>query len=80
MKPCECCEKYPVMWKLKDVYVGEHGAKTYKLCANCLDELIHLALSQKHYKNLLKNGHDADEYFIHSDFYDEDGNALQPRG
>jgi len=80
MKLCESCEKHQVMFKLKDVYGERHNkAKTYNLCANCLHNLTHLALSPEQYKNLLKNGHQADEYFIHSDFYDESGNALQPR-
>lgn len=51
---------------------------TYRLCLNCQFQLINLCLSKKQYLALLKNGHKANEFYLHDDFYDEDGTALQP--
>ncbi len=73
---CECCEKFNVQWKLKDAYNVD---KTYNVCSNCLIGLVNLSLTPRQYFNLLKRGHKSSEYQIHSDFYDYEGHALQPK-
>lgn len=50
----------------------------YYLCSNCLFEIITHNLSPEGFKSLLKAGHTAEEFLLHSDFFDEEGNALQP--
>jgi len=49
----------------------------YKICHNCIFELINLNLSKEHFFNLLKNGHKDNEFYLHDDFYDKNGKALQ---
>lgn len=51
----------------------------YFLCHNCEINLINLNLSKKQFKHLLENGHKPTEFMLHSDFYTEEGEALQPR-
>jgi hypothetical protein len=36
------------------------------------------SLYKKEFKNMLKNGHSADEFYLHGDFYDDNGTAQQP--
>ena len=60
--------------ELKD----KHAHVSYHICGNCLQELISYSLTPQHFKNLLKNGHSATEFYLHDDFYDDDGTALQP--
>jgi hypothetical protein len=50
----------------------------YLLCSNCLAHLITLDLTKKQFKNLIKAGHTTREFYLHRDFYDLEGNALQP--
>ena len=56
------------------------GEKPYKLCMNCHLLLTIQTLDKVGYKNLLKNGHNPNEYMIHEDFYDKDGTYLQEIG
>jgi len=72
---CEACEENEAQATL-----NVHGGKPYTVCMNCLIALVNCALIPKQFKNLLKNGHVDTEFLIHSDFYDEEGNALQPHG
>lgn len=74
---CQACEKHEEQWVLEGTYTGD---VPYHVCSNCLIPLVNLSLTKKQFKNLLKNGHKDDEYLLHGDFYDEQGNALQPRG
>lgn len=74
---CESCEECNAQCELK--IKGSHLESTYKLCLNCLGELINLNLTKKQFKNLLKNGHNENEFYLHEDFYDCFGNALQPK-
>ena len=78
---CQICGKHEVQWELKST-LGDESERDpiYKICSNCLDNLVNRNLSQKQFKNILKNGHSDNEYLLHEDFYDEDGNALQPMG
>lgn len=71
---CESCMDCDANIELKD----KLGPVTYNICGNCLQELISYSLTPQHFKNLLKNGHSETEFYLHDDFYDEDGNALQP--
>ena len=41
--------------------------------------LFRTALSAEEYKKLIENGHDPEEYLLHSDFYTRDGQSLQAR-
>jgi len=52
----------------------------YKCCLNCIFNINNLNLNPTQFFNLLKNGHDKNEFYLHDDFYDWDtGEALQPR-
>ena len=74
-KYCEICETNEVQWVLAGTYEGDIP---YNVCANCLHPLVNLCLTNKQFKALLKNGHTDEEYLLHGDFYDGNGNALQP--
>ncbi len=74
---CECCNKFPVMYELRDVYRTSTGT-TYKVCVNCLIGLVNYSLSKEQYRNLIDNGHVSSEFLLHEDFYDENGDAVQP--
>lgn len=71
---CECCNDAEVQWELVDAYDKD---TTYRVCSNCLPFLTACSLSKLQFKNLLKNGHNANEHLLHEDFYDGDGNSLQ---
>lgn len=74
---CESCDaEYPWPTLVTLVMIGE--AIKYKICLTCLQKLVTYSLSPENYKNLLKAGHSVDEFYLHGDFYDEAGNALQP--
>jgi len=74
---CQCCEQFDQQYILQDAYTDRTPA--YRVCANCLNFLVRHALSKKQFKNLLKNGHTANEFLLHEDFYDSSGNKLQPQ-
>jgi hypothetical protein len=73
---CQACKDHENQVVLSDA--SKNPDKPYKLCQNCLGQLVNLSLTKKQYKNLLKSGHSPREFLIHDDFYDEDGKALQP--
>ena len=72
---CEACGIGLVQWFLQDRY---NVLVTYKVCTACLQRLITLNLTPEQYKHLLSEGHKDNEFLLHSDFYDGEGNALQP--
>lgn len=74
MRKCQACGS-EVQWVLTSEYDDK---ETYSICSNCLTNLVRLNLSKKQFKALLKAGHTDDEFFLHEDFYDENGKALQP--
>ena len=78
MNICQSCEEDEEQWILTDCY-KKSKSKPYHLCSNCLLELVNTCLSPEHLKNLIKNGHSDKEFYLHSDFYDKKGNALQPK-
>lgn len=71
---CESCEVAPV--GVEVIKLNER--KRYSICLNCHVFLVSLSLPKEFFKNLLKNGHTTDEFYLHDDFYDEEGRALQP--
>lgn len=78
MNKCEACEERRQSVELIDKGF-ESPDVSYKICNNCLFNLVNTRLSPKQFKNLLKNGHDVNEFYLHSDFYEEDGTATQPK-
>ena len=72
---CEACLESEAQSNLKIV----SGGKPYKLCLNCLSSLNNLCLTPEQFKNLIDQGHKDNEFYLHGDFYDEEGYALQPR-
>lgn len=79
-KKCEACEKAPQTNILKenpDLFTDTK--KDYRICSNCLFDLINLSLTKEQYRNLLENGHNRSEFYLHDDFYDDEGNVLQPK-
>jgi hypothetical protein len=73
MNHCEACQKKEV----DIIDTDRESAIPYKLCKDCHTRLINLALRPLEYFNLVaKHGH---EYELHDDFYDNDGNACQPK-
>lgn len=73
---CEACKERDSSSELK--VKKTKGCDKYELCLNCLAALINLCLTKEQFKNLLKSGHKDTEFYLHEDFYDEEGNALQP--
>lgn len=71
---CESCDSNPAF-----VTLDHKGDSVYELCNNCLLLFINYALTPEYFKNLLRHGHTTKEFYLHSDFYDEDGIALQPK-
>lgn len=76
---CEACNLAPVTMELKDRGFNNEHIYIYRLCNNCLFSFVNLNLAPQQFKNLLDNGHSRDEFYLHSDFYDEEGYALQPK-
>ena len=72
---CEACGIRHIQWFLRDEY---NVLVTYKVCTNCLIRLVNKNLTPEQFKHLLSKGHKDNERLLHEDFYDDDGNALQP--
>lgn len=51
----------------------------FKICHNCIFLLVTCSLEPEQWKNLVVF-HGETPFYLHSDFYDDDGNALQPQG
>ena len=73
-KKCEACGRMSPGAELK---LGARK-EIYILCLNCLIPFVNCNLSKEQFKSLLANGHTVSEFYLHDDFYDEEGNALQP--
>ncbi len=54
------------------------GETTYTLCPDHLRSLVNCRLSAKDAKKLIEK-HGNETFYLHDDFYDEKGNALQPK-
>lgn len=74
MAGCECECGFGVQVMLRD------DTSEFHLCMNCLISLVNLNLTKEQYRALIEIGHDRTEHLLHDDFYDDEGNALQPRG
>jgi hypothetical protein len=72
-KECEACDR-----EVQGILVDQGEDKPYHLCNNCMFALINTCLSKEQFKKLIVCGHQDNEFYLHDDFYDEDGNALQP--
>jgi hypothetical protein len=83
VKECEACKIFAPQWELTDYPPGNYFngcKKPYKVCSNCLSNLVNLSLSPKQFNNLIQSGHGLNEHLLHEDFYDSGtGVALQPR-
>ena len=71
---CEACNKFYVQW----ILTKPQNKDTYKVCSNCLIDLVGNRLSKEQFFNLLKNGHNKSEFLLCGDFYDNDGSYWQP--
>lgn len=74
MKGCESCGN--VQLESNKLVTRE---STYKLCHNCLFLFVNLSLTPQMFKSLINAGHSPHEFYLHDDFYDEDGVALQSK-
>ena len=70
---CEACGEREQSCELN--LKREH--KPYKLCLNCLWDLVNHKLTSEQYFNLLKNNHKSKEFMIHSCYYDDEGYQMQ---
>lgn len=74
---CEACRtnilgRPEVLWHL--CREGEE----YTLCSYSLDALLLHSLTPTQFHGLLGSGHTPEEFLLHADFYDQDGDALRP--
>lgn len=77
---CQACNHCKHQWILASTIDSIIDEPPYYVCSNCLIALINLSLSKRGFKTLLASGHTDSEFLLHSDFYNADGEALQPRG
>ena len=75
-KLCECGCGNEANVKHTDLY---DTSVEYFLCKNCETDFVNTNLSPDQFDSLIENGHTTKEFMLHDDFYDEDGNALQPK-
>lgn len=80
---CEACGKSKVTVIVSDAdqTPGDgtgYPCKDYHLCSDCHRRLVVCHLTKRQWKNLIANGHSEHEFYLHEDFYDENGRALQP--
>lgn len=73
-KFCEACgeKRYP-----NTILCVKDNKIEYYLCPNCFPFFATCSMTPQQYKNILKY-HDTSEFYLHGDFYDEDGRAVQP--
>ena len=74
---CEACLKFEYQYTIQP---KQGGYPPYKLCANCMTNLVMLSLAPHEFLNLIKNDPDRKwEFWLHDDFYDPNtGHAYQP--
>jgi hypothetical protein len=70
---CEACERA----NAEVVEPGDDPGEFYHVCAACQHRLRTRALRPLEWYNLAKR-HGWDQYFLHDDFYDDNGAAAQP--
>jgi len=69
---CEACQQHPV----QTVVESEEPQQPYRLCHSCADRLQKYALRPLEWFNLA-SVHSSSKYFLHDDFYSDDGVADQ---
>jgi len=80
---CEFCGERHVVMILADhprVIFEERGMRegdVYAACPNCLLMLVTHSLSPQQYLRAQQAGRDMDRHYLHYDYYDRDGTALQ---
>ncbi|WP_439875714.1 hypothetical protein ACSLGG_09255 [Bacillus mycoides] len=70
---CEACNHNPVH-KIEE---SDEANQPYKLCNQCHERLITLSLHPNEWYNLVVI-HSPYKYYLHDDFYEENGEATQP--
>ncbi|PFB27737.1 hypothetical protein [Bacillus cereus] len=70
---CEACKQNPVH-KIEE---SDEANQPYKLCSPCHERLISLSLHPNEWYNLAVV-HSPYKYYLHDDFYEENGVATQP--
>jgi len=71
---CEACKRSPVVERV-DSFCPQ---QPFQLCRECAHRLRTYSLRPLEYFNLAAT-HTFYEYYLHDDFYDEDGTACQPQ-
>lgn len=64
---------------LPGVIVIEGTSPPYKLCNNCVEQLVNHRLRPQQYRSLIKAGHTSTEYYLNDGFYTDEGFPLQPK-
>ncbi len=72
---CEFCG-YRRPYTLAD---ASEGKERYTVCLNCLFSLVACSLSTEQFLRAKARGGDTNRFYLHDDFYDREGNALQPK-
>ena len=79
---CEFCGERIVMMVLTDhprLSASMAGSShVYVACPNCLIGLVTHSLSPQQYLRAKQAGGNTDRFWLHGDFYDDSGTALQP--
>ena len=70
---CQACEKVARVFPIED----DDPVEPYLLCQDCSQRLFLRALRPLEWFNLASK-HGWQKYYLHNDFYDEDGTATQP--
>ncbi|KAB2443707.1 leucine-rich repeat domain-containing protein [Bacillus luti] len=73
LKLCEACKHNPIH-KIEE---SDETKQPYKLCNQCHERLISLSLHPNEWYNLAVV-HSPYKYYLHDNFYEEDGVAVQP--
>jgi hypothetical protein len=73
---CEFCGTTLVTYTLAD---EKRDRESYIVCPNCLVGLVLTSLSQRQFLRAKARGGDTNRFYLHDDFYDREGNALQPK-
>lgn len=69
---CDCC-------KTQETYKVMTNFKSYYLCKEHLIDFVYHCLDKQAFKLLYKqNSEGGCDFYLHDDFYDDDGEALQP--
>jgi len=73
---CEFCGTTLVTYTLAD---EKRDRENYIVCPNCLLGLVGVSLSPEQFLRAKARGGDTNRFYLHDDFYDSDGHALQSK-